>query len=59
MMARKKRNPKSVELANRIISEYAPETVEDIFFFSMDSVSGLEAGVKAIFPQGNKKRRIP
>lgn len=30
MMARKKRNPKSVELANRIISEYAPETVEDM-----------------------------
>ncbi len=29
-MARKKRNPKSVELANRIISEYAPETVEDM-----------------------------
>ncbi len=24
-MARKKRDPKSVELANRIIAEYAPE----------------------------------
>ena len=30
LMARKKRNPKSVELANRIISEYAPGTVEDV-----------------------------
>lgn len=29
-MARKKRNPKSVELANRIIAEYAPESVEDM-----------------------------
>lgn len=29
-MARKKHDPKSVELANRIISEYAPETVEDM-----------------------------
>lgn len=29
-MARKKRDPKAVELANRIISEYAPETVEDM-----------------------------
>ncbi len=29
-MARKKRDPKSVELANRIIAEYAPESVEDM-----------------------------
>lgn len=29
-MARKKRDPKSVELANKIIAEYAPESVEDM-----------------------------
>ncbi|QQC95422.1 IS256 family transposase [Mammaliicoccus sciuri] len=29
-MARKKRDPKSVELANRIIAEYTPESVEDM-----------------------------
>lgn len=29
-MPRKKRDPKSVELANRIIAEYAPESVEDM-----------------------------
>ncbi|WP_323707668.1 IS256 family transposase [Mammaliicoccus sciuri] len=29
-MARKKRDPKSVELANKIIAEYSPESVEDM-----------------------------
>lgn len=29
-MARKKRDPKSVELANKIIAEYEPESVEDM-----------------------------
>ncbi len=29
-MARKKRDPKSVELTNKIIAEYEPESVEDM-----------------------------
>ena len=35
----------------QIIDEIKSRGVEDIFFISMDGVSGLEAGAKAIFPK--------
>ena len=35
----------------QIFDEIRSRGVEDLFFISMDGVSGLEAGAKAIFPQ--------
>lgn len=35
----------------QIFDELKSRGIEDIFFISMDGVSGLEAGAKAIFPQ--------
>uniref|UniRef100_UPI003D2F5FEE IS256 family transposase n=1 Tax=Listeria rocourtiae TaxID=647910 RepID=UPI003D2F5FEE len=34
----------------QIFDELKARGVEDVFFLSMDGVSGLEAGVKAVFP---------
>ncbi|MEB5760188.1 hypothetical protein MXE86_14715, partial [Mammaliicoccus sciuri] len=47
-MARKKRDPKSVELANRIIAEYAPESVEDMEN-APESVEDMENALKDVF----------
>lgn len=42
----------------QIFDEIKARGVEDIFFLSMDGVSGLEAGVKSIFPQTVVQRCI-
>ncbi|TDM05118.1 IS256 family transposase, partial [Macrococcus lamae] len=42
----------------QIFDEIKARGVEDIFFISMDGVSGLEAGVKAIYPQTIVQRCI-
>lgn len=40
----------------KIFDELKTRGVEDIFFLSMDGVSGLEAGAKAIFPEVTVQR---
>lgn len=42
----------------KIFDELKTRGVEDIFFLSMDGVSGLESGVKAIFPEVTVQRCI-
>lgn len=42
----------------KIFDELKTRGVEDIFFLSMDGVSGLEAGAKAIFPKVTVQRCI-
>ncbi len=42
----------------QIFDEIKARGVEDIFFLSMDGVSGLESGVKAIFPKTIVQRCI-
>jgi len=42
----------------RIFDEIKSRGVEDIFFISMDSVTGLEEGARAIFPDVTVQRRI-
>ena len=40
----------------KIFDELKTRGVEDIFFLSIDGVSGLEAGAKAIFPEVTVQR---
>lgn len=42
----------------KIFDELKTRGIEDIFFLSMDGVSGLEAGAKAIFPEVTVQRCI-
>lgn len=42
----------------KIFDELKTRGVEDIFFLSMDGISGLEAGAKAVFPEVTVQRCI-